>query len=210
MSSPVSLEKDLSSPFAEASDRHTKKVKVREKNDDTLNGIDDERDMESIEMNMEDLSTDEGLMKGMSFKDKLMGSKENSTVQKTPFDSDIDLQEQDVSIGSEDDMPTICFSNRVKSIMVSKMENSVIVKLLGKSIGYKALHLRTVSLWKPISEFQIVDLDNGYFVVHFEDPNDRLIALTKGPWIVLGHYLTVQPWSANFNSEERFPSSTVI
>ena len=27
---------------------------------------------------------------------------------------------------------------------------------------------------------------------------------------MLGHYLTVQPWSANFNFEERFPSSTVI
>ena len=48
MSSPVSLEKDSSSPLAEASDRHTKKVKVREKNDDTLNGSDGERDMESI------------------------------------------------------------------------------------------------------------------------------------------------------------------
>ena len=107
-------------------------------------------------------------------------------------------------------MPTICFSNRVKSIMASRMGNSVIVKLLGKSIGYRTLHSRIVALWKPMGDFQIVDLDNGYFVIHFENPDDRMTALTKGPWTVLGHYLTVQPWSANFNSEEKYPSSTMI
>ena len=139
-----------------------------------------------------------------------MGLNGRSTMQKCPFDLDIEILDQDVSIGSEDDMPTICFSDRVKSILASKMENSVIVKLLGKSIGYKTLHSRIVSLWKPTSDFQIVDLENGYFVVHFEDPNDRLIALTKGPWTVMGHYLTVQPWTASFNSEENYPSSTVI
>ena len=107
-------------------------------------------------------------------------------------------------------MPTISFSNRVKSIMASKMENSMIVKLLGKSIGYKTLHSRIAALWKPTFDFHIVDLDNGYFVIHFENPDDRMTVLTKGPWTVLGHYLTVQPWSANFNYEERYPSSTVI
>ena len=205
-----SMEKEWSPPLAEASDRHTKKVKVREKQVDTSTSQDEEVNLESTEVYMEDVATNVGVMEGLSFKDKLVGSRGVSTQQKSPFDSDIDLLDQDIVIGSEDDMPTIRFSNRVKSILASKMEHSVIVKLLGKSIGYKALHSRIVALWKPMMEFQIVDLDNGYFIVHFEDPNDRLTALTKGPWTVLGHYLTVQPWSMNFNSEERYPASTVI
>ena len=208
--SPVSLEKDSSPLLAEANDRHTKKVKVSEKHDATSANQDEEVGMESMELNMEDAIADEGLTEGITFKDKLVGSKGLSALQKSPFDSDIDLLDQDISIGREDDMPTICFSNRVKSILASKMENSVIVKLLGKSIGYKTLHSRLISLWKPTSEFQIVDLDNGYFIVHFGDPNHSLTALTKGPWIMLGHYLTVQPWSVNFSSEERYPSTMVI
>ena len=91
MSSPVSLEKDSSPRLVEATDRHTKKVKVREKHDDTIASKDDKRDMESMEVNMEDVSTDEGLTEEISFKDKLVGSKGRSTMQKSPFNSDIDL-----------------------------------------------------------------------------------------------------------------------
>ena len=89
-------------------------------------------------------------------------------------------------------MPMINFSNRVKSILAHNMENSVIVKLLGNSISYKALLARIISLWNPTCDFHIIDLDNGYFVVHFDDKNDRLTTLTKGPWTVLGHYLMVR------------------
>ena len=89
------------------------------------------------------------------------------------------------------------------------MDNTVIVKLLGRSIGYKALRSCIVSMWKPEGEIQIIDLDNGYYLVSF-DHNDRIIALTKGPWTILGHYLTVEPWSPSFKPEENFPSTTVV
>ena len=123
---------------------------------------------------------------------------------------DIDFTDQDVHYGNEDDMPTISFSDRVKCILAKTMESTVIVKLLGRSIGYKALHSRIVSLWKPVADFQIVDLDNGYFLVTLDDPNDYVNALTKGPWTILGHYLTVEPWSPSFNVQNKVPISAMV
>ena len=115
-----------------------------------------------------------------------------------------------MKIGTKNDMPTISFSDRVKGILARLMDRSVIVKLLGKTIGYKALQNKIMSLWKPSGEFHIIDLDNGYFLVSLENHEDRVNALTKRPWTVLGHYLTMEPWSLNFNLELNFPSTTVI
>ena len=91
MSSTVAREKDSSPPIAEASDRHTKKVKVREKQIDTGASKEDRVNMESIEVNMEDVGTEEGLTEGISFKDKLVGLNGRSMVQKSLFDLDIEL-----------------------------------------------------------------------------------------------------------------------
>ncbi|TYH80609.1 hypothetical protein ES332_D03G144000v1 [Gossypium tomentosum] len=33
------------------------------------------------------------------------------------------------------------------------------------------------------------------------------MALTQGTWIVFGHYLTVQPWTVDFDALRPFPST---
>ena len=71
MRSPIVLEKDSSPPIAEVTDCHTKKVKVREKQDDPGATEKDKGNMESMEVNMEDVGIEEGLTEGISFKDKL-------------------------------------------------------------------------------------------------------------------------------------------
>ena len=76
---------------------------------------------------MEALKPNPGWSQGTSFKDKLMGKNGKDMKQRKPT-VEIDLQEHDVLFGSENDMPTIKFSDR---------DRSIIVKLLGKSIEYK-------------------------------------------------------------------------
>ncbi|MBA0580916.1 hypothetical protein Gorai_023115 [Gossypium raimondii] len=36
--------------------------------------------------------------------------------------------------------------------------------------------------------------------------DDYEMVLTQGPWVVFGHYLTVQPWTIDFNPLRPFPS----
>ena len=83
------------------------------------------------------------------------------------------------------------------------------MKLLGKSIGYQLLWTRIHALWNPVGEIKIVDLDNEIFIVKLNSYKDYLNALTGGPWVILGHYLTVQSCNSSFNAAETTIDSVV-
>ncbi|KAH1032556.1 hypothetical protein J1N35_044730 [Gossypium stocksii] len=86
------------------------------------------------------------------------------------------------------------------------MESMMVVQLLGRNIGYGALHNRILNLWKPLQPFRLMDVANGYYLVRFQSMGDYEMALNCGPWIVFGHYLTVQPWMVNFDPLRPFPN----
>ncbi|KAE8705981.1 hypothetical protein F3Y22_tig00110411pilonHSYRG00007 [Hibiscus syriacus] len=81
--------------------------------------------------------------------------------------------------------------------------------LLGKKIGYKALINMIHALWKPIGNFNLIDLDNDYFLVKFENLEDYTRVLTDSPWMIYGSYLRVQPWSRNFTTSEKHHSHVI-
>ncbi|KAH1064012.1 hypothetical protein J1N35_028999 [Gossypium stocksii] len=54
-----------------------------------------------------------------------------------------------------------------------------------------------------------MDIDNDYYLAKFKMKLDYNNALSNGPWVVFGHYLTVQPWSAQFLTQKGFPQSVV-
>lgn len=44
----------------------------------------------------------------------------------------------------------------------------------------------------------IIDLENNYFFIKFVSHSDYLNILVNGLWIVLRHYLKIQPWYPSF------------
>ncbi|MBA0669678.1 hypothetical protein Goklo_029435 [Gossypium klotzschianum] len=66
------------------------------------------------------------------------------------------------------------------------MKTTIIVKLLGQSIGYATLHNSISSLWRSSKPFQLMDVENGYFFVKFQSKEDYEKVLTEGPWTVFG------------------------
>lgn len=54
-----------------------------------------------------------------------------------------------------------------------------------------------------------MDIDNGYYLVKFESEDDYANVIAKGPWVVFGHYLAVQPWSSRFSTHEEFSQCVV-
>ncbi|MBA0742269.1 hypothetical protein Gogos_015342, partial [Gossypium gossypioides] len=52
-----------------------------------------------------------------------------------------------------------------------------------------------------------MDVANGYYLVRFQSRVDYDVELTQGLWIVFGHYLTVQPWTVDFDLSRPFPCS---
>lgn len=69
--------------------------------------------------------------------------------------------------------------------------DALVIKLLGKFVGYKVLRERLQRLWKPSGGFDILDVDNGYYMVKFDLQADKDMVMSGGPWMLFDHYLCV-------------------
>ncbi|KAE8702100.1 hypothetical protein F3Y22_tig00110503pilonHSYRG00817 [Hibiscus syriacus] len=106
--------------------------------------------------------------------------------------------------------PVIQFADQVHDRIDHSMRRSVIIRLLGRAIGYKTLLNRIGLLWQLQGQYQVIDLENEYFLVKFECEQDYIHVLTEGPWTIFGSYLTVQPWSRTFSTMEKHPSQVIV
>ena len=55
-------------------------------------------------------------------------------------------------------VPSITFSARIQEKLIQPWKNSIVVKLLGKNIDYRALYARLASMWKLSMGFSVIDL----------------------------------------------------
>ncbi|KDO37533.1 hypothetical protein CISIN_1g048335mg, partial [Citrus sinensis] len=171
LSTEYSLDKNSPPPIED--DRLTKKTKFRAQGEDI--------DNPSM----------------LSFRDKLMKQQRgviDAEVGREEFmgrENDIEIEKEDVVIDREGFLPSISFSQKVHEQLIKPWQSTVVVKFLGRMIGYKALCSLLEILWPNIGGYSIIDLDNGYFLVKFRK---------EGPWLVSGHFLIVQLWSPHFDS----------
>lgn len=97
---------------------------------------------------------------------------------------------------------------------------AIVIKLLGRSVGFKALKLCIEKLWKPRGEMSVLDLGNDYFLVKFDLKKYLNMVISGRPWLVQGHYLTMRISTPDFNPNissieltlawVRFPNLLVI
>ncbi|MBA0842579.1 hypothetical protein Goarm_002399, partial [Gossypium armourianum] len=133
-----------------------------------------------------------GMSKPFSFKDAVLNT--------GPMDDewevdDLDLREDDVRKDVVDGVPSIEFSDRVYGLAKKSMSKTLVVQLLGRKIGYNALWNKVCALWKPKMRFPLMNIDNDYYLAKFESDLDYNNVVSKGPWVIFGHYLTIQSWS---------------
>ncbi|KAA3458339.1 reverse transcriptase [Gossypium australe] len=148
----------------------------------------------------------------ISWKDKLLGITSGSLDAERidPFGGEsaeeLKFLEGDIHRSVVNGTPAIDFSERIQQILFKEMDSTVIIKLLGRSIGYAALSNRLNSLWNPSKPFHLMDIENGYYLVKLHSIHDYTKVLSQGPWLVYGQYLTVQPWTKEFRPSQPFPS----
>lgn len=107
-----------------------------------------------------------------SWKDKVVGQSSKSDGNGVEEEEDCDLLEGDIQKSVVNGIPSIEFLDRVHQILIGDMENTVILKLLGRNIGYSILQNKVYSLWKPSSSFHLMDIENGYFMAKFQNKLD--------------------------------------
>ncbi|GAU35495.1 hypothetical protein TSUD_384500 [Trifolium subterraneum] len=95
--------------------------------------------------------------------------------------------------------PNFIFAKQEEKCLYRPWRRGVIVKLLGRRIGYKALETRLKQMWVRKGVINIIDLSNDYYLVAFSNEEDQYAALMDGPWFIYDHYLTVKEWSPNFH-----------
>ncbi|KAH9666673.1 reverse transcriptase domain-containing protein [Citrus sinensis] len=157
-----------------------------------------EEDRTTKKARFREQGSDENNPPVMSFRDSLMKDQSRATVMNECVD-DIDIVDEDVIIEIDGCIPSVVFSQKMQEQLVRPWKNKVIVKLLGRSIGYRSLCTKLESLWRVEQGFTVIDLENDYYLVRFGAEEDVEFALTQGPWTIFGHYLTVQKWSPSFD-----------
>ncbi|KAJ1398437.1 hypothetical protein SESBI_31037 [Sesbania bispinosa] len=123
--------------------------------------------------------------KVVSYKDAILGA------------SDEDKEE---SSGPEDDSSASFESSSEDEAMESDEEvgERGKIRVLGKKVGLRFLHLRLLKLWKVFGEMELIDLEFDYFLVRFSNASDFDMVFQSRPWMIAGHYLVIQKWQPNF------------
>ncbi|KAH1090968.1 hypothetical protein J1N35_018225 [Gossypium stocksii] len=144
-----------------------------------------------------DRSTKKFILK-MVMNDKLLGFNfgvRDKTELGSPsayVDEEIEFLDGDIHRSIVNGIPAIDFLEMIQ-ILYKEMELTVVVKLLGRNIGYAALNNRIRSLWNPSKPFHLMDIENGYYLAKFQYVADYNKVFSQGPWLIYGQYLTVQP-----------------
>lgn len=101
----------------------------------------------------------------------------------------------------EYDRPEFVLSPKEEGRIYRRFKYAVIVKLLGRTIGFKALETRLQDMWIKNGIMSIADLENNFFLVKFSSKEDMNFALSEGPWLIYDHYLIVRKWAPNFDPD---------
>ncbi|XP_031095201.1 uncharacterized protein LOC115999492 [Ipomoea triloba] len=119
--------------------------------------------------------------------------------ENAPIKEEVSDEEELDEANSDPDCPTIIVTKAEKVRLRRPWRRSLILRVLGRSVGYSYLHRRLTTFWKPEGNFELIALEQDYFIARFEFQADYDFARFGGPWMVLDHYLVVQEWIPNFD-----------
>lgn len=110
------------------------------------------------------------------------------------FHSSVREMTDGITITDSSTGPIFEFSEAEKERLERKWDRSLIIKLLGGTLGFMVMRRRVQAMWGKEGRVDLNDIGNGYFVASFQSLDDYFFALEEGPWMIANHYLTVQTW----------------
>lgn len=197
--------------------RSTKKIKMNEEDKDFSDKDIGDKEQNTVKLSEIDVENkNASIIKknkqedATSYKNKLLGINGNETSDSSDEpkiwsgDEESDEELQDMDESQLDPLcPSIPVSTEERMKLCKPWRKAVIIKLLGRKIGYKFLIGRSSRLWSLVGAFELIDLHNDFFLVRLHDPTDYERVMYEGPWMLLGHYLTIQRWKPEFRSLEK-------
>ena len=92
---------------------------------------------------------------------------------------------EEAQLGEAADQPEdpweIRLTPELKNQLAGPWKTSVILKLMGRPLGYPALQIRLAGIWCPTGMTHLIDLGYGFFIMRFAVIKDYHHALMDGP-----------------------------
>ncbi|CAL8995956.1 unnamed protein product, partial [Prunus brigantina] len=136
-------------------------------------------------------------MPEVNFKDKLLSYSCFEYIEGMEKDG-FSIESGDYEVEDSPYGHSIRSSEHVKNKIYIPWRNSMIIQFVRKTHTYNFIFARLKQRWRIKGPMQLVDLDNGFFIVHFVLEEDLLYVLTGGPWLVARQYAVVKKWRPNF------------
>ena len=122
----------------------------------------------------------------------------NGDMEDQPYhDSDTEERVKDIvdqpeaEDGQMEETWEIRMLTELKRKLANLWQTSIIIKLMGRQLGYLALQTKLAGIWRPTGKWTLIDIGYGFFIVRFNLSQDYQHALMDGPWFVGDHYLHV-------------------
>ncbi|KAI8550986.1 hypothetical protein RHMOL_Rhmol06G0149500 [Rhododendron molle] len=154
--------------------------------------------------------------KARSFKAILLNERKSREGPETiQVESGFDDSSDDEDMGLQDPPTTksrikVNFSKDHLKRIRQQYKDCLIIKLLGKNMGFKTLMSRISALWNLEGLFTPVDLGLGFYLIRFESKTDYNKVFTGGPWVIQDHYLTVRKWQPDFKADKATAIKTAV
>ncbi|KAH9742594.1 hypothetical protein KPL70_002998 [Citrus sinensis] len=135
----------------------------------------------------------------LSYRDIAMEANAGSAKVVFGMSDEWELEEEDVCCKEDESMPYIAFSQRVHDRLAKPWANSVVVKTLGRNLGYRVISERLKKLWGSTMGFSIIDLANDYYLIDY-----LTAAAQRGKFARIAVQLDLEkPLVSQFNFEGR-------
>lgn len=98
-----------------------------------------------------------------------------------------------------DGIPIVRIPKAIREELVEPWRSALILKFLGKSIGFSLLQQKLLRLWNLKGKLELIDLGENCYVARFELADDCKHVLLDGPWKILDNYIVPQRWRPDFD-----------
>ena len=122
--------------------------------------------------------------------DEILGTYEEAFNFENGMETEVEFDDESSDLATG--IVAVNLSRARKANIRAQWTNALIVKVVGKMVGYQFLSSCIISLWKPIGRLVCVDLEKDFFLVRFSQKEDYKKVLKDGPWFIGEHYLSIR------------------
>lgn len=111
------------------------------------------------------LPSGNSVINGVSFRDKALGKKVVPPREKEDFVAKNKVRVEHVNGNRL--TPMVHIDPKILEELSVPWKGALIVRILGKSLGFNVMKAKLASTWKIVGGFDIMDIGNGYYMARF-------------------------------------------